>query len=701
VVTNGNIAIVCLSHFRGGMELDAIKIAMGGVSHGLSSISLICRKNSFIDQSIEKDSIPVERLKFLSNKSPLLAIRLRKIFTQKKITSIILLGSSEMFVLWLALIGMSHVRVVLRHGTTMSTQKNGLVQNRYYSRVDNFIAISRHLEQNIYTIFPGFAIRLKTSVIYGSPTHLPKKLEIERNKDAARRIMCVGRVQAGKGQGDLIKAVEGLDIGVDFFGEFEPAYKETITNEVSDGYKHSFFGHVDDISSYFANYDVFVAPSYGEGLGLSVIEGLSFGKVCIVYDNTVFPEYVDLGFHIHLVRTGHIGGLKKAIIGVFNDLSVEKERASKNISLASKIFDPELEVESIFRLAGMKKDNKDKRINVIAWGLLGDFIMRTSVLRALKQRFPDSLLYVSVDYKNKQIAEMCPAIDRVDVVNRSRENLISYLLSKIFISILYMLRASDLCIDLYGGKSSNLLTRLSRSKDKIIVAAGSYSFNGKIFPCKRRSHSLVELPMNAMCPLSREVYSLLPYINAPQSAEYGEGAFRCALDNISKSYVINLGAGDAKKIPDINTLVLLCSHIADKHGLTPILLKNPDSDFYQKQLVASFEAARLNYFQMIDVLDFHQIAYLLKRSRFFVTPDTGLMHLAIGLGVPTLALFPYTNPALIETPGANLRTCFVESLSGEYHDGHPVGDRDIPVELMIRQFEILYRKNHLDRDTAV
>jgi ADP-heptose:LPS heptosyltransferase len=296
---------------------------------------------------------------------------------------------------------------------------------------------------------------------------------------------------------------------------------------------------------------------------------------------------------------------------------------------------------------------------------------------------------------------MCPAIDHIDVVNRSRENLILYLLSKIFITILYMLRTSDLCIDLYGGKSSILLTRISRSKNKIIVAAGNYAFNGKISSCKRRSRNLTEMPMSAMCALSSEVYSLLPYIRAPQSAECGEGAYDWVLENAKKLYVINVGAGDAKKIPDINKLVLLCSNIADKHGLTPILLKNPDSGFYQKQLAASFEAAGLNYFQMIDVLNFHQIAYLLRRSRFFVTPDTGLMHLAIGLGVPTLAIFPFTNPSLIEIPGANLQTCFVENSSDEYHDGLPVGDRDIPVELMIRQFEILYRRNHLDGDSAV
>ena len=42
--------------------------------------------------------------------------------------------------------------------------------------------------------------------------------------------------------------------------------------------------------------------------------------------------------------------------------------------------------------------------------------------------------------------------------------------------------------------------------------------------------------------------------------------------------------------------------------------------------------------------DLRRVAYLLDRADVVVSPDTGPLHIAVGLGTPSVALMGYTNP---------------------------------------------------------
>jgi len=59
-------------------------------------------------------------------------------------------------------------------------------------------------------------------------------------------------------------------------------------------------GFTNDVQSYLNRSDIFLFPSYGEGLGNAFIEALSNNLVCISYNNTSFSELQNLGFYFKM-----------------------------------------------------------------------------------------------------------------------------------------------------------------------------------------------------------------------------------------------------------------------------------------------------------------------------------------------------------------------------------------------------------------
>lgn len=75
---NLKVAIVCLSHYQGGMELDSIRNTQIFLRNNINSI-LICKKNSFIEKKAIELNIPFHSIDFSRKLSIKLIVQLRSI----------------------------------------------------------------------------------------------------------------------------------------------------------------------------------------------------------------------------------------------------------------------------------------------------------------------------------------------------------------------------------------------------------------------------------------------------------------------------------------------------------------------------------------------------------------------------------------------------------------------------------------------
>jgi glycosyltransferase involved in cell wall biosynthesis len=102
-------------------------------------------------------------------------------------------------------------------------------------------------------------------------------------------------------------------------------------------------GHVSNVRDYLADADILLFPSYGEGMSNALIESLHYALVCICFSNTVFPEFVEMGFHLILANDRDQHDLSEKLLFAVEKLSSEKIKAEKNVMLALHYFDPERE----------------------------------------------------------------------------------------------------------------------------------------------------------------------------------------------------------------------------------------------------------------------------------------------------------------------------------------------------------------------
>ena len=158
----------------------------------------------------------------------------------------------------------------------------------------------------------------------------PKLANLEETKEYIN-IGFLGRVNKNKGIEDLLDVFE--DLSEDRYYLFiAGSGKEAYLQKLNDRYELknvNFLGYISNKEEFFSNIDIFVFPSYSEGLGLALLESMSYSKICIsrnvVPMNSILNQ--DSGYLFHnneelksiILHCGHL--FKKDILSLNKKLS--------------------------------------------------------------------------------------------------------------------------------------------------------------------------------------------------------------------------------------------------------------------------------------------------------------------------------------------------------------------------------------------
>lgn len=327
-MSNTKVAVLCLSHHQGGMELDALRHTSLFNKHGIDSI-LICKKNTFLQKKAEEQRVEHFSIAFRSKLSLHLIKELKRIIVEEKITTLVFLGASEIKSIYFAVKG-TNCKVIVRHGTTKSTSKKDFLHKLFYSCVSNYVAISEHLHQNVLDILP--ANKNQVITIYPSVN----QTAISDDTPKVPSFIFVGRAESGKGIFDAVEALSSADIPnenkkLTIVGPYEVNVRQELSELVQDkGIELNFIGFTDNVASYYRENAFFLFPSYGEGFGNVVLEAMSHGLTCITYNNTIFPEFLTLGFSdFYQAEDRDIIDLARKIEQATKDFKVPKDNPHK------------------------------------------------------------------------------------------------------------------------------------------------------------------------------------------------------------------------------------------------------------------------------------------------------------------------------------------------------------------------------------
>ena len=301
---------------------------------------------------------------------------------------------------------------------------------------------------------------------------------------------------------------------------------------------------------------------------------------------------------------------------------------------------------------------KVKKILIIKFGGIGDLLLTTPVFPNLKSYFPDSELYVLTLRRGRDVLIDNPYLERVFTYDSSEDK--SWCLIKNIRKQNY-----DMIIDLYCNPRTALITFLSGAKYRFgfEFRGRSYAYNIKMKGRGGEVHN-VDFNLDALRKMDIPVKStqlMLP-LNIVHR-EFAEEFIR--KNNVDSKPILGIsltGGWEAKRYKE-KDYVELIKFILAKYDVNLILLWGTDAE--QKE-AEEIHAAFPERTFIIPDSPIKYLGAIIERCDALIGNDSGPLHLAVSVGVPTLGIYGPTNPMLQGPYGEKNLTVVREDLDCLY-----------------------------------
>jgi ADP-heptose:LPS heptosyltransferase len=300
-----------------------------------------------------------------------------------------------------------------------------------------------------------------------------------------------------------------------------------------------------------------------------------------------------------------------------------------------------------------------KKILILRFSSIGDIVLTTPVIRALKRQVPEAEIHYATKPQFKPVVAANPYVDKVHYLGPQLKDLVAALRQEKF----------DFIVDLHN----NLRSRLIRQQLQV-PGQGFDKLN-------RRKWLLVNLKWGRMPDLHIVDRYLgaarrLGIENDGQGLDYfipteEEVPLSVLPQPFRQGYVaFAIGAQHATKRLPTDRIIALCEKINQ-----PIVLMGGKEDGPTGEQINEYfrhritdNEQRTTIYNACGKFSLNQSASLIKQSRFVFSHDTGLMHIAAafqkkifsiwGNTIPEFGMYPYqTEFVVMERRGLPCRPC--------------------------------------------
>ncbi len=288
------------------------------------------------------------------------------------------------------------------------------------------------------------------------------------------------------------------------------------------------------------------------------------------------------------------------------------------------------------------EQSKIKKILVIKPRAIGDVLLSTPVLPNLRREFPTA----QIDFLVEKFA--APVLDG----NPFMDNIISFdTKSQTSLSIILQVRKRryGLIIDLFANPRTAIITFFSGAKVRV-----GFPFKWRRFaynllvPSRDGEFHNVEFNLDALRRIGIAVQPSKPFFYLNDAAEEFGDKFLEEHSLITEKFItINIGGGWEIKRWPADKFAELCEMVHEKLNLGVVVLYGPSEKVSAEKIASSSGAI------LAPQTSLHEMGTIMRKSLLLITNDSGPMHIAAALDVPTLAIFGPTNPRL-QGPYGNL-----------------------------------------------
>jgi heptosyltransferase-1 len=285
-----------------------------------------------------------------------------------------------------------------------------------------------------------------------------------------------------------------------------------------------------------------------------------------------------------------------------------------------------------------------KKILLIRLRRIGDVVMTTPAVAALKRALPRAALTYVIEEPLRRLVEGNPDLDRVIAVPAGQD-------AAGFLGLIRKIRREkyDAVLDFHGGPRASRIAWLSGAKIKV---GYTLKYKGFIYdirvPRSRpegRIHS-VKNHLNLVRTLGLRVEEPLPSLSLPPGREEErEKIDRFWTENelaAAGLIVLHIGAGNEFRDWGTENFSSLADLLTRQAG-AKVVLVGAEED---RQRAAEIRHASVSsVLSLAGKLNLIELRDLIARADVFVGPDSGPMHIAASTMTPIVALFGPTLPA--------------------------------------------------------
>jgi heptosyltransferase-2 len=293
-----------------------------------------------------------------------------------------------------------------------------------------------------------------------------------------------------------------------------------------------------------------------------------------------------------------------------------------------------------------------KTILVISWHLIGDSFLSLPVIHALKKRLPGARITVLCKPFVREVFGQLPEID--DVIVIADEELTGPNINRL------IHEKFDVVIDLTNNLKSYFFVLLARGKYKV-GGSGSFLLLGRRytgFPLlfdKMADAPGNEYIINYLWGITRLFLNEIT-LDPDWRFEAGDS---CGADRAEKDKVqigICIGASRHENLWEPQKWMSLISRLTEIHGARVFVFGGAA----EKQLLPALESIEgTDVISLVGRTNILEAIGKIRSMDYFISNDTGLMHVAIHNKIPTVCLIGPTDPANY-VPGDSLLTSVVK-----------------------------------------
>ncbi|MFH1339138.1 MAG: glycosyltransferase [Candidatus Omnitrophota bacterium] len=521
--------------------------------------------------------------------------------------------------------------------------------------------IANHMNKDFG--LPSERIRL---VFRGVDLKRFKYVPPEKRRSDVFNVGIVGRITPLKGHNYFLRAIARAKRHVRV-----PEIKVWIVGDASSphqAYKHEleilvkrlgltncteFMGSQQDIPAVLADLNLLVLPSVRhEAFGRVVIEAQAAGVPVIASRVGGVVDIIDDNLTGILVTPCDVEGLAQAIIRIMKDKSLAGYLAGNAREKVTQKFTLDLMAEKTLDV--YEEALTRHKILVIKLGALGDAVLISPSLRAMRKKFPKAEYKISllINSPYQEIMFNCPYIGELIVSDLSDKDKGIGGLMRVAREL--RKRDFDFSIDLQNNRKSHILAFQSFIPARYGYRRKFGFLLNRALAYEKMSRGPVEhqFRLLKMLDIEAEDFRLELWPNK-EDEEYVEKFLNEQWLGINQ-VLVGINASASKRWQSKNWpqsyIVRLCEELSLK-DIRVVFTGELEDLAWVKDVVDLLKKAKPII--ACGKTSINQLVSLIKKCRVFISSDSAPLHIASAVGTPYIALFGPTDPKRHLVPGHN------------------------------------------------